>query len=29
MQQHLTWVLTVMTTFAQRSMEMLLQHKLL
>lgn len=29
MQQHLTWMLTVMTTFAQRSMEVLMQHKLL
>lgn len=29
MQEHLTWILTVMTTFAQRGLEMLMQEKLM
>jgi hypothetical protein len=29
MQEHLTWMLTVMTTYAQRGLEMLLQEKLM
>jgi len=29
MQEHLTWILTVMTTYAQRGLEMLLQEKLM
>jgi hypothetical protein len=28
-QEHLTWILTVMTTYAQRGLEMLLKEKLL
>ncbi len=29
MQEHLTWILTVMTTYAQRGLEMLLKEKLM
>ncbi len=29
MQQHLTWMITVMTTYAQRALELLLKEKLL
>jgi hypothetical protein len=29
MQQHLTWMLTIMTTYAQRAMELLLKEKLM
>ena len=29
MQEHLTWMLTVMTTYAQRGLELLLKEKLL
>jgi len=29
MQEHLTWILTIMTTYAQRGLELLLKEKLL
>ena len=29
MQEHLTWMLTIMTTYAQRGLEMLLKEKLM
>ena len=29
MQEHLTWMLTIMTTYAQRGLEMLIQEKLM
>ena len=29
MQEHLTWILTIVTTYAQRGLEMLIQEKLM